>query len=82
MILKLFSVFDSKVEAYMQPFFMASRGAAIRAFIDTASDSNSMICKHPGDYTLFELGSFDDSCAKFDLYSSNVNLGNALDIKD
>lgn len=32
MKLNVYSVFDAKVEAFLQPFFMPARGAAIRAF--------------------------------------------------
>lgn len=61
MIIKIYSVFDAKTEAYMQPFFSPAKGHAIRMFSDTANDPNSMLAKHPGDFTLFELGSWDDS---------------------
>ena len=30
MLLKVFTMYDSGVEAYLQPFFMAANGAAIR----------------------------------------------------
>lgn len=79
MILKVYSVFDSKMEAYMQPFFMQARGQAIRAFVDTATDDSTTIGKHPSDYTLFEIGSFDDQTCKFDLSVTPVSLGVALE---
>ena len=36
MLLHLFTVHDAKVEAYMAPFFMRSKGEAIRSMSDTA----------------------------------------------
>ena len=66
MIMKVFSVYDSAVGAYMTPFFMQSSGAAIRAFTDIANDLQSAICKHPTDYSLFELGSWDDATHQLD----------------
>lgn len=80
MILKAFCVFDSKVEAYMAPFFMNSRGQALRAFADTAADSSTQIGKHPADFTLFELGEYDDSNASFDLLSTPKSLGIAVEL--
>lgn len=80
MILKVFSVFDGAVGAYMAPFFMHSRGQAIRSFSDTADDANSTIGKHPQDYTLFELGEFDDSCARFDMHATPHSLGVASEL--
>lgn len=80
MILKIFSVYDCKVEAYMSPFFMQSRGQAIRAFGDTVKDTSSQFSKHPADFTLFELGTYDDSSASFDLHVTPINLGVAIEL--
>ena len=56
----MFSVFDKAVGAYLQPFFVPSIGAAIRMFTDACRDDKSSFCTHPGDYTLFHLGDWDD----------------------
>lgn len=79
MTLKVFCVFDSKVEAYMQPFFMKSRGEAIRGFTEVVNDPKTSIHKWPADYTLFELGSWDESKAKFELLSTPYSLGVGLE---
>lgn len=60
MLLKVFSVYDVKAAAYGQPFFMPTSGGAIRSFGDTCLDQNSMLNKHPEDYSLHEIGEFDD----------------------
>ena len=57
---KMFSVYDLKAQAFLQPFFSVHAGSAIRAFEDAVGDSASPIGKHPSDYQLFELGYFDD----------------------
>lgn len=80
MELKIFSVYDSKVEAYLTPFFFPSRGHALRHFGDLANDPSSLLCKHAADFTLFELGHFDDSNAML-LVADHVNLGKALEFK-
>lgn len=80
MIVKIFSVYDSKVEAYIQPFFMQSRGQAIRAFGDTAGDQTTNIGKHPADFTLFELGEFDDSNASFVMHPTPISIGVAIEL--
>lgn len=77
--MRVFSVYDSKAEAYGSPVFLKTKGEAIRGFTDIVNDGNSMLSKYPGDYTLFELGSFDEETAKFDLHSSPVSLGVALE---
>jgi len=81
MLLKIFSVYDSKVEAYIQPFYMNSTGAAMRAFEDTVNDPESALNKHPEDYTLFELGTFDDQTAQISLYESKKSLTTAIECR-
>lgn len=72
---KVFAIFDSKVKAFITPFFQRSSGEAIRAFSDAVGDVNSGFCKHPEDYTLFELGEFEDMDASFQLLETPHSLG-------
>lgn len=81
MILNIFSVYDSAAESYLQPFFMQTKGQAIRAFTDAVNDNNNVFCKYPDDYTLFELGSYDDSKGSFVMLSAPRSIGNALEFK-
>lgn len=64
MILKVFAVRDMKAEAFLQPFFSPSVGSALRAFSDAVNDKQCPFNKHPGDYVLYEIGSYDDSTAE------------------
>lgn len=61
----VFGVRDSKAEAFLQPFFSSSSGAAIRAFGDAILDTKSPLGQHPTDYLLYELGTFDDNSGMF-----------------
>lgn len=61
MKMNFYSVFDSAVNAYMRPFVMQADNQAIRMFTDEAVNAESDISKHPEDYSLFRLGSFDDN---------------------
>lgn len=79
MINKVFGVYDSKSLAYLQPFFSESTGAAVRAFSDAVNDNSCPIAKHPGDYQLYELGSFNNSNGEFVSLSPTRLLGNGLD---
>lgn len=79
MLLKIFSVYDSKVEAYLPPLFYKSKGEFLRAFAEAASDPKSNIGKYPGDYTAFEIGSWDDSKSFFDLHKTPQSLGVAIE---
>lgn len=78
---KIFAVYDSKVAAYAQPFHMESIGAAIRAFADTCEDPQSMLCKHPHDFTLFQIGEYDDTTGTLKDLDVKVALETALAVK-
>lgn len=62
MTFKIFGVFDVKADAFSRPpFFMSTNGQAVRAFADLANDSNTDVGRHPEDYRLMVLGTFDDN---------------------
>lgn len=61
MIMRIFSVRDVQVEAYLQPFFSPTEGAAIRSLMEAANDSAHQFFKNSSDYSLYLLGEFDDS---------------------
>jgi hypothetical protein len=79
MIHKVFTVHDAKAEAYLPPFYMRSNGEAIRAFADSITQRDHAFHKHPEDFTLFEVGTYDDVKCKFDIMSTPQPLGKALD---
>lgn len=60
MILQVFSVFDEKAQTFGRPMLMVHKGEAIRAFSDVLKDEKTLIAKHPEDYKLYNLGTFDD----------------------
>lgn len=61
MILNAYSIYDSKSQAFGLPFFQATDGLAIRSFSDIANDRQTLIARHPGDFMLIRIGTFDDS---------------------
>lgn len=74
MILQIFSIFDQAAQAYLPPFFLPSKGLAIRGFSDTCNDPNSNINRHPADFTLFQIGTYDDATGVIK-QDGHVNLG-------
>jgi len=77
-----FTVYDSKAELYLPPFYNQTKGQAVRAFQDTTNTPEHSFHKHPEDFTLFYLGTYDDCTAKFDLEATPHSLGTALEYKD
>lgn len=60
MKLKVFSVRDEKVEAFMTPFYGRARGEAMRSFLNAVADEGHQFAKNADDYVLYEIGEFDD----------------------
>lgn len=75
---KLYSVHDVKAETYMPPFCVPSKGLAIRAFEDCINSDDHHFGKHPADYTLFEVGTFDTDSGKL-TYTDKISIGNGVD---
>lgn len=65
MILLAFAVHDSKVGVFNAPFFQRTKGEAIRGFTDAKNDPQSMLNKHPSDYSLWLLGEWNDADGLF-----------------
>nr|UXQ88011.1 MAG: nonstructural protein [Microvirus sp.] len=76
---KIFSIFDSKAAAYLPPFFMPEEGMAIRLFKQCVNDSQHQFSKDPGDYTLFNLGAWDDNTSKI-MTHPGISLHNGLEL--
>lgn len=55
-----YSVYDNKALVYAVPFFATTDGSAIRSFQDLANDTNTTVGRHPGDFSLYCLGDYDD----------------------
>lgn len=60
MIQKIYSIYDTKAQAFLPPFFMPNDDMAIRAVMDCLADPNHNFAAHPEDYGLVALGEFDD----------------------
>jgi len=78
MILRVFSVYDSKSESYDMPFYTRMSGDGIRMFSDAVKSPKSRFNAHPGDYTLFEIGIFDDNKGLLVDNNVHINHGNGL----
>jgi hypothetical protein len=79
MLMSVFAIYDSAISTWMPPLFVRSKGEIMRWWVDTVNDPQSKLAKHPSDYTLFEIGSWDDDKCKFSLLSTPVSIGIAIE---
>ena len=76
---KYFQIFDSKAEAYQPPFYVKTRGIAMRAFVAAANDPSGEIGRFPADYTLFECGEWSEFSGEHAPYEAKKAIGAALE---
>lgn len=65
----------------MQPWYARTKGEALRSFEQAVNDPTTQLSKHPSDFTLFELGEFDEHMG---IIIPNINksvLGTAFEYK-
>lgn len=63
----VFAVRDSAMDSFMQPFFAPAVGLASRSFSDEVnrSSADNAMFRHPDDYELHLIGTFDESTGHF-----------------
>lgn len=77
-MIKIFTVYDSKAEAFLTPFFSQTTATAIRSFEQAANDPQHQFHLHPGDYTLFEIGEWHEIEGQLVMNQTHLNLGTAI----
>jgi len=60
-ILRAYTYYDTKALFFNTPFFLHSDGEAIRTSVDLGEDMQTRIGRHPEDYILFCVGTFDNA---------------------
>lgn len=79
MKLLAFVVKDEKSDAFAHPYFAGTIGLAIREFDDWCKNPQTPLGKHPGDYTLYHIGYFDDETARLESEVTPVRIANGAD---
>lgn len=77
------SIRDAKTDQWSPPFFVRSRGEAMRSFMDevNSTDPGSLIAKHPDDFALFLVGEFDVFEGSLVNGQQPVKLANGADLR-
>lgn len=60
MKLMSYCFFDSAAGVYQRPFFLGADGEATRLFVDLVNEKDHAMNRHPNDYSIFRIGSFND----------------------
>lgn len=76
--MKVYSVFDSQLKVWTKPIYLRNAAEATRSFEHSVGSPEIFagVVEH---VALFELGSFCDETAKFQLHVSPVHVINGID---
>lgn len=74
MLLNAYTIHDCKSLQYHSPWFAVSDGAATRTLTELTNDLNTMIGRHPKDYTLWKCGIWDDNAGIFQPVSPLIHI--------
>jgi hypothetical protein len=77
MILNAYSIYDLKACLYHPPFYMHTDAAASRALSDTVNDASTNISRHPADYVLYCVGTFNDASGSLEPISPRRHVADA-----
>lgn len=79
--MKMYSIRDSKAEAYHPPFYKHTHGEAERDFQNLVSDEKSNLWKYPEDFDLYFLGIYDNITGKIDALETPQHIVKAIQLK-
>lgn len=77
MMLNAYSIYDLKALMFFPPFYLSTDGAAARAFSDTVNDPSTSISRHPSDYVLYCVGTFNDANGTLEPISPRRHIADA-----
>lgn len=73
-----FSVFDSKAEAFILPFYAPNTATGLRMFERACNEVGAGFNVNAGDYTLFELATWESDTAEETAHKAPINHGLAI----
>jgi hypothetical protein len=76
------AVYDQKSESYGRPIVENTVGAAVRAFEHEATQGDNALAKFPQDFSLWQIGTYDELKGEIKSLGTKVNLANAWEIKE
>lgn len=60
------AVYDEKVKSFLQPFFVTTKGEAMRSFADAVNDPQHGFHKHAEDFSLHVVGKWYEQAGRFE----------------
>lgn len=76
-------VFDSAAQAFANPMFVPHANLALRSFQNEVNraDTANQLYHHPEDFTLYEIGTYDDASAAIEVIQPLRVIARAKDLQ-
>jgi len=71
----VYCLYDDKARHFGSPVVDVSLGALVRGLNDLVAAGDSLIAKHPKDFVVYEMGSFDDLNGVFEIRTPALRIG-------
>lgn len=82
LLLGMYAVNDEKAKAFFNPFVARQKAEAHRSFGDSIKDPAGNLGKHPGDFALYQLGTFDPVTGEIEGFSKPELVCRGSDFAD
>lgn len=79
-LLIAYTLHDVKAVSYSPPFFCANDAIAKRMLADLVSDKNTMPGRHPSDFKLYAVGTFDEGNAVITPFDVAMHIVDAISL--
>lgn len=77
--MKIFTIYDQKAMAHLPPFILPTDGMATRTFADCVNKEGHQFNDHPADYTLFQIGEFDETTGVITPAETKISFGTGVE---
>lgn len=78
MLLRAFTLHDTKALNYSPPFFQPNDAMAVRMLMDLVADLNTSVGRHPSDYRLYCVGTYDDAKGLLEAFPIPEHIKDAI----
>lgn len=82
MLYKIFTIKDKAADSFLKPIFFENEALVIRELQNCTMDSKHNFHKHASDYSLWQIGDYDDQSSKISTLVDHVCIMQMDDIKN
>lgn len=78
---KFYAIKDTKADFYHHPNLLRNKGEVMRAVGNAINSDKGELAANPEDYSLFEVGEFDEQTGMIKGYENKIHVCDLTDLK-